>query len=144
MAENIIGRDVIVRVYQNGQVIAGLPVIKFEDDPDQEMRSRQVLGESRTQKSLTVNGYRGTFEVDVESGRHHELSSFINENDKTQGRSNTYELAIQVSENYRDGATTRYRYVRCKIMLPRTSVQGRQQDVTARFEFHAEDKIYLK
>ncbi|MBI1234881.1 MAG: hypothetical protein GC208_10310 [Alphaproteobacteria bacterium] len=143
MAENITGRDVVVRVYQNGQVMTGIPVIRFEDDPDQEMRSRQLLGETRTQKSLIVHGYRGTFEVDVESAQHHVLAKFINDNDKAQGRSNTYELAIQVAENYRDGSTKRYRYVRCKIMLPRTSMQGRQQDVTARFEFHAEDKVYL-
>lgn len=135
------GRNTVLKVFINGRAVLGVPVKSFDDKGKQEFRSRDLLGEERESTQLLVHGYQGTFELDVDSKRRHEISEYLNNLDKAGV--GAAEIAIQCTERYKDGTNSRYRFVRVTLGLPETTVRGRKDDVTSRIEWHAEDKIYL-
>lgn len=141
MPDQIQGRDTTIRVYVNGSLVRGIPATKFEWEAKQDVRERDLLGEQRETTQLLIHGYKGTLDLDVDSPRRHEIIQFLNESDKA-GLPN-YELAIQVRENYRDGTSKSYRFVRCTFMIPKTSSPARKEDLTATLEWHAQDIVYL-
>ncbi len=139
--DQIQGRNTTLRIYLNGRFIDGFPITNFRWRGEDEIRRRDLVGHERSQRQHLIHGYQGQFEFDVSSGRHHEIVDFLNLSDKS-GVPN-YELAIQVRENYRDGSSKRYRFVRVSMRIPEKNVQGRREDVSGTIEWEAEDIIYL-
>jgi len=135
------GRDAVLKVYINGQLVRGVPVKNFDEKPKQEVRERDLVGELRTATQLLVHGYQGTIEMDVDSSRRHEIAEYLNNLDKAGV--GAAEIAIQVAERYKDGTTKRFRFVRVTLTIPDTTTRGRKDDVASRMEWHAEDKVYL-
>ena len=135
------GRNITVQVFQAGKVIAGITAKSLKHGSKNDVRERDLLGESRTQTQLLIHGYKGSIEFDVDSKRHAEISRYLNDSDKA-GTAN-YEFAIQIRERYKDGSSHKYRYTKVTLVPPDMDVTGRKEDVKGTMEWHAEDRVDL-
>jgi hypothetical protein len=140
-SDQIQGKDTTLVLFVNGRPTRGITVRNFEWSAIQDAREREVIGEPRTQFQLLIHGYKGTFEVDVASFIDHEITDFLNLSDKSGAP--VYQLAVQHTENYRDGSRKRYRFVDLTLMVPETRNQGRKDDVMRKYEWRASDLVYL-
>lgn len=141
MSDQIQGRDVTVKMYQAGKLIGGVPVKSVNDEAEAEIRSRDLLGQRRSKKQLIINGYKGTIGGDVDSGRLLEIDKYLNDSDKSG--SPTYDFAIQIRYNYRDGSSKSVRFTKVTFMPPKSGAKGRKDDVDWTLDWEAEDKIFL-
>ncbi|MCC6546228.1 hypothetical protein IT570_03580 [Candidatus Sumerlaeota bacterium] len=141
MADQIQGREVSVKIYQAGKLIAGIPAKTFSHEADAEIRKRELLGERRSAKQLLIDGFKGSIGFDVESKRHMELDRYLNESDKSGAPA--YVFAIQVREQYRDGSASRVRFTDVIFMPPKINAKGRRDDLEGTLDWEAKDKSYL-
>lgn len=139
--DQIQGRNCTLKVILNGKTIAGLPVKDFKWSGDDEIRKRDLIGLARQQRQLIVHGYKGTFKMDVDNPRHHEIIKYLNEADKNADSS--YEFAVQVTESYRDGTVEVYRFVELRFQIPETNVAGRKEDAEVNWTWEANDLVYV-
>ncbi|MBI1291867.1 hypothetical protein GC173_11580 [bacterium] len=140
--DQIQGRDTQLILFLNGKPQKGLTVKNFDWEAIQDFKERDLLGEARTQFSHQVNGYKGTFDVDVATEIDHEIAIFLNDADKS-GVPN-YQVAVQTVENYRNGSRRKLRFVDVVLGIPKTSNQGRKDDLKRTYEWRASDMIKVK
>lgn len=149
MADQIQGRDVVLKIFQNGRLVKGLPAKSVDDEAKQEMRERPLLGEGRDFNQNLVHGYKGTITFDEDGLALHELAQYLNGVDLSGVSSEVsgpvgkvpFEFAISVKNNYRDGTSYTYRFTDVKFMIPKNSKRGRKEDLESTMEWHARNKV---
>lgn len=140
MADQIQGRDVTVKLYQNGRCIKNFPVKKFDWEAEQEFKKRNLLGKKRPSRKLIIEGYKGSLEFDVEDGAHHEIAALLNAADNS-GLAGP-KFAIQLKEKYTSGDSKVYRFTNAKFKVPKENIGSDKDDVTGTIEWEAEDITY--
>jgi hypothetical protein len=135
------GRDVTLKLFKDGRVIRGLSATKATYETDGEIRSRALIGARRPSRQAIIYGYKGTIDFDIDNGRHHEVSEFLNNSDLS-GVPNV-EFAIQLTENYGDGSSKTFRFTNVKLLPNSGNVGGMKEDVTGSFTWEAVDRISL-